>query len=131
MEEITKKLIEYTEEYFNEMMAQGAWCGHMYAAEYFSGLRQKITDLLNECEKKFKERKYEHMLSQVNSAQFALSTDYDALIKKVYELPWEDRQEVETIADALDSAFLSKFEEAIEHLKDINYVLSENKTHLA
>ena len=42
-----EKIKDLYEEYYSELMAEGAWGGHAYAAEYLSDLRTRLIELFN------------------------------------------------------------------------------------
>ena len=118
-EQILKELMEIEMEYYNEMLAEGAWCGHTYATEYFSKLRQRALELINVCLVQYKD-----CTVPLQAAHFKLSVDYDELIAKVYKLDWEERDSIHIIAEALNDKFKDMLASSMGDLAEFFSLLS-------
>lgn len=117
-EQLCEKILEMEVEYYNEIMAEGAWSGHVYAPEYFKGFRDRLIVLISD----IREVLGESYL--VNSCVFELSMDYDLLISKVYNCDIFTMVELEDIADALNAAFKNKMDKVMGNLAEIYAKLS-------
>jgi len=117
-EQLCEKILEMEVEYYNEMMAEGAWGGHAYAPEYFKGFRDCLITLVAD----LREVMGESYL--ISSCSFALSTDYDQLISKVYNREIFTVEETEDIADALSAAFKNKMDKVMGNLAELYTKLS-------
>lgn len=104
------------EEGVEEMMAEGAWCGHAYATAYLRGIQDKTKDLLVEISStrwgKARECDLKGVIRQINS-------DYDGYITELYSagLPHRD-QIAEIINDAFKEALGSAIGWVHEFVKD-------------
>ena len=107
--ELYEKVIDLNVKYINEMMAEGAWCGHVYATEYFSDIRENIIKISEEIMKKYNRNDIKYLTSHIS---FCLSTDYDELITKIYRDDNFSEREKYEIADALNDTFKDKLEQA-------------------
>lgn len=121
------------EEYYSEMMAEGAWSGHAYAAEYLADLRAKLINLFNTIKSQYEYKNgylYKNGQMNISSTEesifksacrgaWYLSDDFNALINRVYANEAFTSDDKTTIADALDKAFKNKLVDTIEVLEDI------------
>ncbi len=128
-----EKIIHLYEEYYSEMMAEGAWCGHEYATAYLEDLKNELLEFFNEVRGHYQYKKgylykdNELCISHVekaifesaNRGAFYLSTDYNELIDKVYADESFSSQNKHDIADALNTAFKNKLEDAVQELENI------------
>lgn len=111
MDRLLAQIRELYEEYVEEMMAEGAWCGHTYATCYFKDLRIRAIELLNVDTIKETET--------AKRALFALRTNYDELISMIYVNEKFSSEEKEDIADALNEMFKAKLGNAMENIAEI------------
>ncbi len=105
------KIIDLHVEFICEMQAEGAWCGHAYATEYFGDLRSRMIELAKEI-KEENDGKRKSVSECASHILFTLSTDYDGLITKLYQNAVFPEQDRNAIAEALNDAFKNKMEEA-------------------
>ncbi len=119
--ELPEKIISLHLKYINEMMAEGAWCGHCYATTYFSYLRTQMITTAKEIEKTFRRR--EDVSKLATHLLFTLNTDYDALIEKVYSDNTFESDDKHVIAEALNDAFITKLENAFG---EFSYIYMRN-----
>ena len=119
---LAQDIRELYEEYINEMMAEGAWCGHAYATEYFADFRQRAIELLNADAIKETET--------AKRALFTLRTDYNELITKVYQNEKFTSEEKEDIADGLNEMFKTRLADAMENIAEIYTKLTGKEMEL-
>ncbi len=126
------KLEELINIYEDEMMAEGAWSGHAYAADYLHDLRERFIEEFDKISKRYlykggyfyKDNKMCLSTKEMNiydyakHGKFVLSTDYAGLISKVYESKL-DTEDKDVIADALNDAFKNKMSEAVSDAYEI------------
>lgn len=117
-EQILKEFMEIEMEFHHEMMAEGAWCGHVYATEYFSKLRQRALELIDVCLVQYKD-----CTALLHAARFKLSVDYDELISRVYKLDWEERDSIHIIAEALNDKFKDMLASSMKDLAEFYSLL--------
>ena len=107
-------------EYTNEIMAEGAWCGHAYATEYFADLRNRMINVA----KQLKESRNRDIVTIAEHILFILATDYDKLVTKTYENESFDEWDKRQIAEALSNTFIDRVEEAFKEFSVIYEKLS-------
>lgn len=107
-----RKLVDMLDEYQERIKTENQWHGLAYAATYFSELRTSLITELKKFSQAMQKKGEVYIAEEAARARYQLSIDYEELIKKAYatDLPHADK---ETIADALDAAFLSKLEECL------------------
>ena len=103
-------LISILDEYQERIKAEDQWHGLACAATYFSELRASLITELKRFSQIMQEKGEVYIAEEAARARYQLTTDYEELIKKAYATDLS-HVEKETIADALDAAFLSKLEE--------------------
>lgn len=86
-----EKALTIIEEYINEMMAEGAWCGHAYATAYLRDIQDKTKDLLVEISStrwgKAREYDLERAIGQ-------MKPDYDGYITEMYNANLPHREQM-------------------------------------
>lgn len=116
------------ENYQDEMIAEGAWSGHTYAAEYLANIKADLISALTEIVNRYSyERGYLYKDGQMcNSANeksiwdnakhglFLLENDYQELITEVYNIDSLTSDKKHIIAESLDNDFRTKLQEAVE-----------------
>lgn len=103
-------------EYINEMMAEGAWCGHAYATAYLRDMQGKAINLLVEISSTRwgKARKYD-----LERAIGQIKPDYDGYITELYSANLPHREQMaELINDAFKEALGNAIGWVQEFVKD-------------
>ena len=119
---LVKDIAELCGEFYNEMMAEMAWCAHCYATEYFADFRLRTIELLNNSAIKETEN--------AKRALFALRTDYNYLISKVYGNEKFTSEEKEDIADGLNEMFKTRLADAMESIAEIYKTLTGKEVNI-
>ncbi len=122
MENTLKNIVSMHVEFIYEMQAEGAWCGHVYATEYFSDLRARIISTAQEIKDKYaKNQGINYCASHI---LFVMDTDYDALITKIYQNNSFSEWDRHSISEALNETFKDKLEDVFDDFSTIYEKLS-------
>ncbi len=106
------KLKETYFKYVDEMIAQGAWCGHAYAPDYLSDITNEVISILKEIGKK------EIDTYGIIQACFKLDISHGNLITKVIQAENMNEDERFAIADIINEDFLERLANAFTALSD-------------
>ena len=117
MQKVLSKIESTVETYVNEMIAQGAWCGHMYASDYLKGVFDNCKEILNSV--KDSELYTDSGIKLItDEGLWILRDDIDSYITTVYD-EISDENIRHRIADFLDDQFLHIIEGAIGFIVSI------------
>ena len=120
--DFAKRIYDLNLGFSSELMAQGAWCGHMNATEYLDHFRTDIIELCEELKKT-----YSSSWFVCRYADYAeLKTDYSKITDEVWKSLKDESHRI-IVTDALNEDFIHQLSNSFSSLASIyNHISGRN-----